>query len=50
MYPKFVGIAAVFAGVALGIVWLSGCIAHQFLPVLALLLFLAGISFFGKTN
>jgi hypothetical protein len=50
MYPKFVGIAVVFAGVALGIVWLSGRIAHQFLPVLALLLFLAGISFFGKTN
>ena len=38
MHPKFVGIALVFAGIALGIVWVSGRIAHPFLPVLALLL------------
>src|SRR6266568_7882385 len=50
MHPKFVGIALVFAGIALGIVWVSGRIAHPFLPVLALLLFLAGSSLFGKTN
>src|ERR1700687_742735 len=50
VHLKFVGIAQVFAGTALGIVWASGRIAHPFLPVLALLLFLADISLFGKTN
>lgn len=50
MHRKFVGIALVFAGAALGIAWASGRIAYQFAPVLALLLFLVGASLFGKTN
>ena len=45
-----VGLALIVAGVATGILWASGQVIHPFAPVVALLLFLAGASFFGKVS
>ena len=41
-----VGLALVLTGVASGILWMSGRATHPFVPVVALLLFLAGASVF----
>ena len=44
------GLALIGAGVAAGGLWASGRLAHPFAPVVALVLFLAGASFFGKAS
>ena len=44
------GFVLIAAGIAAGIAWAGGRMTHPFSPVLALLLFLAGASFFGKTS
>jgi xanthosine utilization system XapX-like protein len=50
MGRRLAGLGLIVAGVAVGILWASGRTSHPFLPVVALLLFLAGASFFSKTS
>ena len=50
MGHKLAGLVLIVAGVAAGVVWASGRAPHPFVPVVALLLFLAGASLFGKTS
>lgn len=50
MERRAAGLVLIVAGVAAGVLWVSGGVTHPFLPVVALLLFLAGASLFGKTN
>src|SRR4051812_5512562 len=44
------GLALMVVGVAAGVLWASGHVLHPFAPVVALLLFLAGASFFGNVS
>ncbi|HEX9121131.1 MAG TPA: hypothetical protein VF840_11380 [Terriglobales bacterium] len=47
---QVVGLALIVAGIASGLLWATGRVLHPFVPVIALFLFLAGASFFGKVG
>src|SRR5436305_1577836 len=47
---KVTGLGLIGVGAAAGVFWASGRVSHPFAPVVALLLLLAGASFFGKAR
>jgi hypothetical protein len=50
MGRKLAGLGLIAAGAAAAVLWASGRTTHPFVPVVALLFFLAGASFFSKTS
>jgi len=50
MRRQVIGLALILAGLASGMLWATGRISQPFAPAVALLLFLAGTSFFGSVS